>query len=86
MILTFKRLPGAGTASGFLIHASVGELRGLGFIAPGQLEVSVYFRLQPVEAGETWALTLGSDQAFTWSGAVHRNFDRIFLPAFSLLA
>lgn len=85
LILTFQRTPGSGFASGFLIHASVGELRGLGFMAPGQLEVSVYFRLQPAEAGETWALTLGSDRAFTWSGTVYRNFDTIFLPAFSLV-
>jgi hypothetical protein len=85
LILTFPRPPGSGAASGFLIHASVGGLRGLGFMAPGQLEVSVYFRLQPMEAGETWALTLGSDHPFIWSGAVHRNFDAIFLPAFSLV-
>jgi len=85
LILTFQRPLGSRTASGFLIYASVGELRGLGFMAPGQSEVSVYFRLQPVAAGEKWALTLGSDHAFTWSGAVHRNFDRIFLPAFSLV-
>jgi len=85
LILTFQRPPGSGTASRFLIHASVGELRGLGFMAPGQSEVSVYFRLQPMAAGEKWALTLGSDHAFTWAGAVHRNFDRIFLPAFSLV-
>ena len=86
LILTFQRPRGSAPASGFLIHASVGELRGLAFMAPGQLEASVYFRLQPAEAGETWALTLGSDRAFTWSGAVYRNFDRIFLPAFSLVA
>jgi len=85
LILTFQRPPGSETGSRFLIHASVGDLRGLGFMAAGQLEVSVYFRLQPVEAGETWALTLGSDRAFIWSGAVHRNFDTIFLPAFSLI-
>jgi hypothetical protein len=85
LILTFERPPGSGTATGFLIHASVGELRGMGFMAPGQLEMSVYFRLQPAEAGETWALTLGSDHAFIWSGAVYRNFDTIFLPAFSLV-
>jgi hypothetical protein len=85
LILTFQRPPGPVTASRFLIHASVGELRGLGFMAPGQSEVSVYFRLQPAAAGETWVLTLGSDHAFTWSGAVYRNFDRIFLPAFSLV-
>jgi hypothetical protein len=85
LILAFQRPPGSAAASGFLIHASVGGLRGLGFMAPGQSEVSVYFRLQPLAAGETWALTLGSDHAFTWSGAVHRNFDRIFLPAFSLV-
>jgi hypothetical protein len=85
LILTFVRAAGSGTGFGFLIHASVGELQGLGFMAPGQLEVSVYFRLQPAEAGETWALTLGSDRAFTWSGAVHRGFDTVFLPAFSLV-
>jgi hypothetical protein len=85
LILTFRRPAGSGAAAGFLIHASVGELQGLGFMAPGQLEVSVYFRLQPAEAGEKWALTLGSDHAFIWSGAVHRNFDTIFLPAFSLV-
>jgi hypothetical protein len=85
LILTFRRPTGSGAEAGFLIHASVGELRGLGFMAPGQLEVSVYFRLQPEKTGETWPLTLGSDHAFTWSGAVHRNFDTIFLPAFSLV-
>jgi hypothetical protein len=51
LILNFQRPPGSGTASGFLIHASVGELRGLGFMAPGQMEVSVHFRLRPAEAG-----------------------------------
>ena len=85
LILTFRRPPGSGAAQGFLVHATVGELRGLGFMAPGQSEVSVYFRLQPEKAGETWALTLGSDRAFTWSGTVYRNFDTIFLPAFSLV-
>jgi hypothetical protein len=85
LILTFRRPPGSATASGFLIHAAVGQLQGLGFMASGQLEVSVYFRLQPAEAGETWALTLQSDRAFVWSGAVYRNFDTIFLPAFSLV-
>jgi len=85
LILTFQRPSGSGMESGFLIHASVGELRGMGFMAPGQREVSVYFRLQAEEAGVAWALTLGSTHAFTWSGAVHRNFDRIFLPAFSLV-
>jgi hypothetical protein len=85
LILTFRRAPGSATASPFLIHASVGELRGLGFMAAGQLEVSVYFRLQPAAAGETWPLTLGSAHAFIWSGAVYRNFDTIFLPAFSLV-
>jgi hypothetical protein len=85
LMLTFQRPPGAATAPGFLINASVGEVWRVGFMSPGRLQVSVCFRLQPVEAGETWPVTLTSDHEFQWSGTVNRNFDTIFLPAFSLL-
>jgi hypothetical protein len=85
LILNFRRPVGAETASNFLIHASVGELRSIGFMDHGRIEVSVCFRLQPVENGESWPLTLSSDHAFVWSGTVHRNFDTNFLPAFSLV-
>jgi hypothetical protein len=82
--LAFRRAPGDAMTSKFLIYATVGEVRRVGSMTPGQLEVSVCFRLQATEAGETWPLTLASDHPFVWSGAVHRNFDAIFLPAFSL--
>lgn len=85
LILTFRRPTGAETASNFLIYATVGELRRVGFLDHGRMEVSVCFRLQPVQDGETWPLTLSSDHAFVWSGTVQRNFDTNFLPAFSLL-
>jgi hypothetical protein len=83
--LTFRRPARAVTSPVLLIKITVGEWRNVGFIAGGQMEVSVYFRLRAAEAGETWPLTLACDQAFTWSGAVRRNFDRNFLPAFSLV-
>jgi hypothetical protein len=83
--LTFRRAAGAGTSSGLLVKITVGEMRNAGFIHPGQMEVIVHFRLLAAEAGETWPLTLVCDQAFSWSGVVHRNFDRNFLPAFSLV-
>jgi hypothetical protein len=85
LILTFRRPTGAETASNFLIYATVGELRRVGFLDHGRREVSVCFRLQPVQDGETWPLTLSSDHAFVWSGTVQRNFDTNFLPAFSLV-
>jgi hypothetical protein len=83
--LTFRRPAGAETSSVLLIKVWVGGMWNVGFIAAGQVEVSVHFRLRAAEAGETWPLTLACVHAFTWSGAVHRNFDTNFLPAFSLV-
>jgi hypothetical protein len=73
LILNFRRPPDSEKASAFLIHATAGELQSIGFMAPGQLEVNVYFRLPAAEPGGKWPLT------------VHRGFDVIFLPAFSLV-
>lgn len=83
--LTFRRHASSGTSSVLLIKITVGEMRSMAFIAAGQIEARVHFRLRAEEAGETWWLTLACDQPFTWSGAVHRNFDTNFLPAFSLV-
>jgi hypothetical protein len=84
--LTFRRTAGSGTSSALLIKITVGEMRNVGFIFPGEMEVAVYLRLRAAEAGETWPLILACDQAFTWSGSVQRNFDTNFLPAFSLVS
>jgi len=84
LILVFRRVEGGTATPHFVINVSVGEMRRSCIMAPWQTETSVGFRLQPAEAGETWALTLASNLAFTWSGSVHRNFDTNFLPAFSL--
>jgi hypothetical protein len=84
LTLRFRRVKGAATLSSFLIRAIVGEQQKLGFMSAGQAEVSTVFRLFSVEGGETWPLTITADQEFTWSGSVSRNFDTVFLPAFSL--
>lgn len=85
LILTFRRPAGTGTESSIMVHASLGEVLRMAVMHPGRLEASVCFRLQPLAAGEAWPLTLTANHPFTWSGSVHRNFDTIFLPAFSLV-
>ena len=85
LTLTFRRPAGSAMSSGLLIKIRVGEMRNVGFIHAGHVEVSVHFRLRAAEAGEAWPLTMACDQAFTWSGVVRRNFDTNFLPAFSLV-
>lgn len=85
LTLTFRRRPKDAVDSNFMIQVTVGESRRPCIMAPWQSEMTTSFRMQPAEAGETWPLTLTANVAFTWSATVHRNFDTIFLPAFSLV-
>jgi len=85
LALTFGRPAKAAADSNFMIHVTVGEFQRPCIMAPWQSQTSISLRLHPAAAGETWPLTLTAKVAFTWSATVYRNFDTIFLPAFSLV-
>jgi hypothetical protein len=84
MQLSLRRPPGAAAARQVLVRVTAGDERRLVIIQEGRVENSVAFRLRPSAAQDAWPVTLETESALEWSGAVRRGFDEVALPAYSL--
>ncbi len=84
MQLSLRRPAGAAAARQVLARVTAGGERRLLIIQEGRVENSIAFRLRPSGAEDAWPVTIETESALEWSGAVRRGFDEVALPGYSL--